>query len=130
MELNTVGTGAAKGALAGGAEIGAVCFAGLLISAGLQDAADDPTTLFKSIVGVVILLPFFGVAVVGVGLAVGWLVKLPMWWVALPAANAACVVVLALVRAVEGRIVLTTVVFTLAGALGARRSANQRTGTP
>ena len=119
-----------KGALAGGAEIAAVSLAGLLIAAGLHGDANDPAALLKSIVGVVILLPFFAVAVIGVGLAVGWPVKLPMWWVVVPAANAACVVVLALVRVVAGRVVLTTVVFTLAGALGAHhRDANQGAGT-
>ena len=87
LDTRRIGLSAAKGALAGASEVAALALGFVLFEAFLHSGPDDQL-LENLTVGVLIFIPLMMGAVVGVGLAVAVLTRLPMWVLVVVGANA------------------------------------------
>ena len=121
-----VAVGAAKGAAIGASEVGAAVLGGVLLAAAADGAVRNVLTDPERFVGLLLVIAFIVAAIVATGLLVAWLLRLPRWWIAVPAANAGCLLAAGMVQPAVGRAALAVAVFAVAGALAAQRRADRR----
>jgi len=123
---------AVKGATVGAAEVATAALGFLVLDAVAQDAVANAASRPDGLLSLIFVFTLIPVAMMVAGLIVGWLVKLPKWWIVLPAANAVCLLVLALVRDATARSVISVAVFGIAGATqsGSRYNAGPSSAQP